>query len=262
MSSSENTFRSTSSLSDAKGSLGHLSVAYSLGREPSKLIFDIDRVENCPDVHIGTSSFASRISLILKRCFDFTFALLALILLFPLLIVLCVIIKSDGGSIFFLHTRVGYRGRLFNCIKFRTMKENNREILNHYLATDPAAAAEWRESQKLRNDPRVTRIGRFLRATSLDELPQLFNVLRNQMSLVGPRPIVIDEVKRYDRNIAYYIAVFPGITGLWQVSGRSNTSYERRVELDVYYVQTWSLLRDISILFMTIPAVILRKGAH
>jgi Undecaprenyl-phosphate galactose phosphotransferase WbaP len=262
MSSSENAIDNTSSLSEKMGSVGHLSVVYSVGREPSKLMYDLDRVGNYPDIRMHSSALPSRISLFLKRCLDCILALLALIFLFPLFIVLCLIIKSDGGSAFFLHTRVGYRGRLFKCIKFRTMKENNREILNNYLATNPAAAAEWRETQKLRNDPRVTRIGKFLRATSLDELPQLFNVLRNQMSLVGPRPIVMDEIKRYDGNIAYYIAVAPGITGLWQVSGRSNTSYERRVELDVYYVQTWSLLRDISILFMTIPAVILRKGAH
>jgi undecaprenyl-phosphate galactose phosphotransferase len=228
----------------------------------SDVPFDSDDFGPDSATSVGSPDLQSNIQLFLKRGIDVGIALVALILLLPLFIVLCLIIKADGGSAFFLHRRIGYQGRAFNCLKFRTMKENGQEILNHLLATDPVAAAEWRETQKLRNDPRVTRIGRVLRATSLDELPQLINVLRNQMSLVGPRPIVADEIKRYDRAIVYYYAVPPGITGLWQVSGRSETSYERRVELDVHYVRQWSLFRDIAILFMTIPAVLLRRGAH
>ncbi len=132
--------------------------------------------------------------------------------------------------------------------------------LQHLLRSDPCAAAEWAADQKLANDPRITRIGRFLRQSSLDELPQLFNVLSRQMSLVGPRPIVAAEVPRYGRNIEYYYETKPGITGLWQVSGRNDTGYARRVRLDVWYVRNWSLSHDVAILCKTVPAVFLRRG--
>jgi lipopolysaccharide/colanic/teichoic acid biosynthesis glycosyltransferase len=134
--------------------------------------------------------------------------------------------------------------------------------LNEALARDPALAAEWAATRKLVNDPRVTRIGRFLRNTSLDELPQLINVLRMEMSLVGPRPIVDSEVPLYGEAIAQYYATRPGLTGLWQVSGRSNTSYARRVQLDVWYVNNWTVWNDIAVLLKTIPAVLGRQGAH
>jgi undecaprenyl-phosphate galactose phosphotransferase len=135
-------------------------------------------------------------------------------------------------------------------------------VLDQVLATDPAAAAEWAATQKLNDDPRITRFGRFLRRSSLDELPQLFNVLRGEMSLVGPRPIVQAEVGRYAEDIEYYYETKPGLTGLWQVSGRSDTSYERRVRLDVWYVRNWTLWHDIAILLKTIPAVFLQRGAQ
>jgi undecaprenyl-phosphate galactose phosphotransferase len=130
------------------------------------------------------------------------------------------------------------------------------------LDSDPRAAAAWAADQKLPNDPRITKIGRFLRRSSLDELPQLFNVLRGEMSLVGPRPIVAAEVARYESDIEYYYEAKPGITGLWQVSGRNDTGYARRVKLDVWYVRNWTLWHDIAILLKTIPAVFLRRGAH
>jgi UDP-galactose-lipid carrier transferase len=135
-------------------------------------------------------------------------------------------------------------------------------VLEKLLFNDPVAAAEWAATQKLRNDPRITSVGRFLRLSSLDELPQLFNVLRGEMSLVGPRPIVQAEVARYGDEIEYYYETKPGLTGLWQVSGRSDTSYERRVRLDVWYVRNWTLWHDIAILLKTIPAVFLQRGAH
>jgi undecaprenyl-phosphate galactose phosphotransferase len=147
------------------------------------------------------------------------------------------------------------------CYKFRTMRQNSNDLLESLLLRDPAAKREWETTQKLRRDPRVTRIGTFLRQTSLDELPQLLNVLLGDMSLVGPRPITPQECLRYGTFLRYYYSVQPGITGLWQVSGRSTTSYERRVELDTQYVIDWNLLSDFRILSKTIPAVLLQRGA-
>jgi undecaprenyl-phosphate galactose phosphotransferase len=146
-------------------------------------------------------------------------------------------------------------------MKFRTMHVDADALLADILARDPAAASEWEASQKLKDDPRITPIGQVLRRTSLDELPQLINVLRGEMSLVGPRPIVAAEVRFYGRHIADYYQARPGITGLWQVSGRSDTSYPRRVELDVWYVRNWVLWHDIAILLKTVPAVLFRRGA-
>jgi undecaprenyl-phosphate galactose phosphotransferase len=146
-------------------------------------------------------------------------------------------------------------------LKFRSMTTNSAAVLAELLQSDPLAAAEWDATQKLKNDPRITGIGRLLRATSLDEIPQLLNVLRLDMSLVGPRPIVEAEVARYGENIAQYYAGRPGLTGLWQVSGRSDTSYAQRVALDTQYVSTWSFWQDVRILARTIPAVIRRRGA-
>ena len=158
----------------------------------------------------------------------------------PLLGVLAALVRADGGTVFYRHRRIGAGGRMFDCIKFRSMVLDADGVLRRVIAEDPAAAAEWAETQKLRDDPRITRIGRFLRRSSLDELPQLFNVLRGEMSLVGPRPIVQAEVARYGDDIEYYYAAKPGLTGLWQVSGRSDMSYAQaraarclvRAELD------------------------------
>jgi undecaprenyl-phosphate galactose phosphotransferase len=147
-------------------------------------------------------------------------------------------------------------------MKFRTMVPNAQQVLREALENDPRLAAEWRATQKLRVDPRITRVGVVLRKTSLDELPQIFNVLLNDMSLVGPRPITLTETEKYGAHLSDYSATLPGITGLWQVSGRSATTYERRVELDVQYVAEWSLLKDMQILLKTVPVVLLRQGAH
>jgi Undecaprenyl-phosphate galactose phosphotransferase WbaP len=172
------------------------------------------------------------------------------------------LIRLDGGPTLFRHNRLGAHMRMFPCLKFRTMHVNGDAILAQHLATNPEAAAEWATVQKLRNDPRITLVGRFLRKTSLDELPQLINVLRGEMSLVGPRPIVTSEVSFYGDSIDYYSRAKPGLTGLWQVSGRNNTSYPKRVQLDVWYVKNWSFWHDIVILMKTVPAVLLRRGAH
>ncbi|MGO8918836.1 MAG: undecaprenyl-phosphate galactose phosphotransferase WbaP [Stellaceae bacterium] len=197
----------------------------------------------------------------LKLAFDYVVALLVMLAVAPLFVLIALLIKRDGGPVFYRHERVGPFGRPFTCLKFRSMTPNADEVLRWLFERDPAAAAEWEATQKLRNDPRVTAIGRFLRATSLDELPQLLNVLRGEMSLVGPRPIVAAETARYGDNISFYNEARPGLTGLWQVSGRSETSYERRVELDVWYVKNWTLWHDIAILLKTVPAVMRRRGA-
>lgn len=210
---------------------------------------------------VSRNNLAQPFSRFVKAIFDQLLAALAVVLLAPLLAGLAAAIRMDGGPALYRHRRIGEGGRPFYCIKFRTMVPNAEEVLNRVLAADPEAAGEWTATQKLRNDPRITRVGQFLRKSSLDELPQLFNVLRGEMSLVGPRPIVHAEVARYAGEIDYYYETKPGITGLWQVSGRSDTSYERRVRLDVWYVRNWTLWHDIAILMKTIPAVFLRRGA-
>jgi Undecaprenyl-phosphate galactose phosphotransferase WbaP len=200
---------------------------------------------------------------IAKRALDVIGAGLGLVLLAPFFLVVALLVRADGGPAFFAHQRVGRGGKLFGCLKFRSMVIDSQARLEALLASDPAARAEWEATRKLKNDPRITRIGRFLRSTSLDELPQLINVLRGEMSLVGPRPVQEAEIDRYyGASAAHYMAVRPGITGLWQVSGRSETSYESRVALDVSYVSRPSLLADLSILLRTPVAVLSRRGAH
>jgi lipopolysaccharide/colanic/teichoic acid biosynthesis glycosyltransferase len=176
---------------------------------------------------------------------------------------ICIVIRiSDPGPILFRQTRIGKAGREFKCYKFRSMVLEAERILNDHLEQDENARREWQANQKLTVDPRITPLGSFLRKTSLDELPQLFNVLAGDMSLVGPRPIVRGEIPKYDDKIVYYLAVRPGITGLWQVSGRSNCSYPERVALDARYVSDWSLKSDIIILLKTVPAVLLQSGSR
>jgi Undecaprenyl-phosphate galactose phosphotransferase WbaP len=200
---------------------------------------------------------------IAKRALDIIGAGVGLVLLAPFFLIVALMVRADGGPAFFAHQRVGRGGKLFGCLKFRSMVIDSQARLEALLANDPAARAEWEATRKLKNDPRITPIGRFLRSTSLDELPQLFNVLRGEMSLVGPRPVQEAEIDRYyGASAAHYMAVRPGITGLWQVSGRSETSYESRVALDVSYVSRPSLLADISILLRTPVAVLSRRGAH
>ena len=196
-----------------------------------------------------------------KMMFDQIMAAMLLLLLSPLFLVIASLVRADGGPAFFSHKRIGANGHTFRCLKFRTMVTDADHVLRQVLQSDAEALAEWTETQKLRNDPRVTRIGSFLRKASLDELPQLINVLRGEMSLVGPRPIVDAETVRYGRDIVYYYETRPGMTGLWQVSGRSDTSYERRVQLDLWYVKNWTLWHDITILLKTIPVVFGKRGA-
>ena len=165
-------------------------------------------------------------------------------------------IARDGGPVFFHQKRLGQNGKRFSCLKFRSMAPDAAERLAQVLREDPKAAAEWAQRQKLANDPRITPIGNFLRRTSLDELPQLINVLRGDMSIVGPRPVVPDEITKYGRRASYYLRVKPGLTGLWQVNGRNNVSYEERIRLDSYYVRNWTLWRDVCVAFKTIPEML------
>jgi Undecaprenyl-phosphate galactose phosphotransferase WbaP len=198
-----------------------------------------------------------------KRLMDLSAAVLGGILILPLLFYIAVAVKlSSRGRILYGHERFGRGGRRFRAWKFRTMFENAGDVLEYYLEQHPELRLEWEQDQKLRYDPRVTRIGRFIRKTSLDELPQLWNVIRGEMSLVGPRPIVANEVEKYGPYYELYTIVKPGITGLWQVSGRNNTTYDERVQLDAYYVRNWSPWLDVYLLLKTVRIVLFAKGAY
>ncbi|TWI22600.1 sugar transferase [Mesorhizobium tianshanense] len=191
-----------------------------------------------------------------KRLLDLLVASTALILASPILVLIPLLIKATtGGPVLFVHRRIGFNGKVFDCYKFRTMVPNAEDVLQRHLSRDLQAAQEWAANQKLKCDPRILFFGKMLRKSSLDELPQLFNVLRGDMSCVGPRPVVADELQRYGAAAHEYLKTRPGLTGLWQISGRNMTEYSHRVLLDTQYVQTWSLLRDFSILMRTIPAM-------
>ncbi|HCO2510219.1 TPA: undecaprenyl-phosphate galactose phosphotransferase WbaP, partial [Escherichia coli] len=176
----------------------------------------------------------------LKRLFDIIASIAIIILLSPVLLYISRLVKKDGGPAIYGHERIGQDGKPFKCLKFRSMVTNSKDVLNELLQNDPEAKREWDTTFKLKNDPRITKIGAVLRRTSLDELPQLFNVLKGEMSLVGPRPIITAELERYNEEVDYYLLSKPGMTGLWQVSGRSDVDYETRVYLDAWYVKNWS----------------------
>jgi Undecaprenyl-phosphate galactose phosphotransferase WbaP len=198
----------------------------------------------------------------MKRAFDLVLATGAIVALSPLLLIVSALVKLDGGAVFFGHKRLGQNGKAFECLKFRTMIVKSDDSLKKYLEKNIDAQKEWLRDHKLRDDPRVTRLGKILRALSIDELPQLLNVLRGDMSIVGPRPIIVAETKKYDSDISHYYRVRPGITGLWQVSGRNDVTYAERVSMDSWYVRNWSLWHDIAIICKTIPAVLRRRGAY
>ena len=209
------------------------------------------------------NNLARKSNRIMKRIFDIVATVCGGILILPIFAIIAVLIYLDSpGPIVFGHKRVGQGGKEFSCYKFRTMVPNAQEALEVYLKENPAAREEWERDFKLKDDPRVTRIGKFLRKTSLDELPQLWNVLVGDMSLVGPRPIVRDEIVKYGDHINDFYLVTPGITGVWQVSGRSDTTYEERVLMDSWYVHNWSIWIDIVFLLKTVLAVVKSKGAY
>lgn len=223
----------------------------------------IDRTANTQFVH-GTryQSFQS-VDSAMARLLDVALCTLAMIFLLPLLLVVtAAVFVSNPGPIFFAHRRVGRGGRTFYCYKFRTMIVNAEERLEQILAGDVVRKLEWERDHKLKDDPRITSIGLFLRRSSLDELPQLWNVLRGDMSIVGPRPIVQGEISRYGRYFADYCKVQPGITGIWQVSGRNDVSYRRRVAMDITYSRTRSLGLNVRIMAMTVPSVLMARGSY
>lgn len=212
---------------------------------------------------VALEGAAPEVRLDAMRVLDVTVALIALIIVLPMLLLIAAMVKmQDGGPVLFAQARIGRGGRRFRCYKIRTMVVDAQARLEAVLASDPAARREWERDHKLRNDPRITGLGRILRESSLDELPQLFNVLNGEMSIVGPRPIVEAEVVRYGRAFRHYCSVPPGITGLWQVSGRNDVEYRERVALDVLYARKRSVTRNLSIMVMTVPAVLLRKGSY
>lgn len=209
------------------------------------------------------NNLAQRGPQILKRAFDVFCSAMLLAITSPLFLWVAIQVKlGGGGGVFFGHMRIGQNGVPFPCYKFRTMAVNADVLLKELLANDPAAREEWERDFKLKNDPRVTKIGRFLRKTSLDELPQLWNVFKGQMSLVGPRPVVQAELERYGDQLEYYLEARPGITGLWQTSGRNDVSYETRVNLDAWYVKNWSLFTDLVILIRTVKVLLVKDGAY
>lgn len=199
----------------------------------------------------------------IKRILDIVVAALLLVPAIPFgLIIALAIALETRGPVFFVHRRIGKGNRHFRLWKFRSMVVNADAVLDHYLGQHPELLSEWEATHKLKEDPRVTRVGRWLRRSSLDELPQLVNVLRGEMSMVGPRPIVEEEVAKYGEAFALYSQVKPGLTGLWQVSGRTDTSYRRRIDLDLKYIRNWTLWLDLKVLWRTVRVVIFGHGAY
>jgi undecaprenyl-phosphate galactose phosphotransferase len=233
-----------STASDALG-IGHVA-------EPARTTYT-------PHVIVAPKPLWARVG---KRIVDTLGAILLAIVFSPLIVAVILILRRDGQPVIYRHRRVGKHGQPFSCLKFRTMVPDADRILHSLLEQDEGLKAEWIQNHKLKNDPRVTAIGRFLRQTSLDELPQLWNVLRGEMSLVGPRPVVREELLRYGRNGGFYLAVKPGITGLWQATGRNDTDYRRRVAMDIYYVRNHNFWLDTYILMKTTGVVIGRHGAY
>ncbi len=201
---------------------------------------------------------------VLKRVFDLISVVVILVLFGWLMIGIACAIRLGGGTqIIYGHTRVGRRGRPFQCLKFRSMVPNSEEVLRDLLQSDADAREQWERDFKLKDDPRITRIGRFIRKTSLDELPQLWNVLKGEMSIVGPRPVVQAEFDCYYGNAReHYLSVPPGLTGLWQVSGRNDLDYEQRVQLDKAYVENWNVFSDFLIVMRTVKVMVVRRGAY
>jgi exopolysaccharide production protein ExoY len=220
-------------------------------------------VDTPSNLRLAEISSARPIGLNSKRLIDIILAVSGIVLLAPLLIICFVAtVATSRGPALFRHRRVGFKGKYFDCLKFRTMVLDAPERLRELIESDPVAAAEWATNRKLRHDVRVTAIGAILRKSSLDELPQLFNVLKGDMSIVGPRPVTDEELIRYSSAINAYLACRPGITGLWQVSGRSTTTYEKRIACDTFYARNWSMSLDAKILIVTIPAVLLSDCAY
>ena len=217
----------------------------------------------------GTIGFSSihnltfKSNYIIKRIVDIGIILILSPIWIPVMIILAILTKSTSkGPVFYGHKRIGKNHKEIKCWKFRSMCVNSQEILQQILETDPIKRAEWEKDRKFQDDPRVTKFGKFLRKTSLDELPQIFNILKGDMSLVGPRPVTEPELVKYGKYQDYVLSVLPGLSGMWQISGRSDTGYEERISFDTYYIQNWSIWLDIWILLKTIWVVLRGKGAY
>ena len=196
---------------------------------------------------------------IIKRTTDVTLSAIAMVLLLPILAIIAIAIKLDSkGPVFFKHTRIGKDGKIIKIYKFRSMVENAEDLIKKFT---PEQMKEYKENYKLTNDPRITRVGNILRKTSLDELPQLINIIKGDLSIIGPRPVVAEELKKYQYNIDKFLSVTPGLTGYWAANGRSNTTYEERMEMELYYIDNLSLKMDLKVFFKTILSVVKKEGA-
>ena len=245
--------------SHASGNAPHIAGWSHPGDRPGKPLDDRSSYSGPPRVGIAESPLGGRA----KRSFDLAAAASALILLLPLFCLIALAVKLwDRGPVFYRHRRIGRNGVPFDCLKFRTMVVDADKVLRRHLRRDPEAAREWEQKRKLANDPRVTSLGSTLRKTSLDELPQLINILKGEMSVVGPRPIVTAEVPKYADCLPLYLRARPGLTGLWQVSGRNDVDYDQRVSLDRHYVEHWSLPRDLVIIVRTVGVVLAGRGCY
>lgn len=195
----------------------------------------------------------------IKRFMDVILATIALVVLSPIFLIIAIAIKIESkGPVFFKHTRIGKNGKIIKLYKFRSMVINAEELIKSFT---PEQMQEYKENYKLTNDPRITKIGKFLRKTSLDELPQLLNIIKGELSIIGPRPVVTDELEKYGANTKKFLSVTPGLTGYWAANGRSCTTYEQRMQMELYYIDNLSLKMDIKVFFKTIEAVIKREGA-
>lgn len=218
------------------------------------------KIENISIIQVkNNEKIKNKPYIYVKRGIDVILSTIALVVLSPLFLILAILIKLDSkGPVFFLHTRIGKNGKNIKIYKFRTMVTNAEELIKEFT---PEQMKEYKENYKLTNDPRITKIGKFLRKTSLDELPQLINIIKGDLSIIGPRPVVKDELEKYEENIAKFLSVTPGLTGNWAANGRNNTTYEERMKLELEYVDNISLKTDIKIFFQTIYAVIKKEGA-
>ena len=202
-------------------------------------------------------------NLLIKRCIDLSLLIVSSPLILPLIVLVAILVKcTSKGKIFYGHKRIGKNGKEITAWKFRSMVMDADKRLKELLENNPNMKREWEEHQKLEHDPRITTIGKFLRKTSLDELPQLFNILLGQMSFVGPRPVTESEKEKYGDTFKYIFSVTPGLSGMWQISGRSSTGYDDRIFLDTFYIQNWSIWLDIWIILQTCVVVITGKGAY
>lgn len=196
---------------------------------------------------------------IVKRTADITLSSIAIIVLLPIFAIIALAIKLESkGPVFFKHTRIGKDGKIIKIYKFRSMVDNAEDLIKKFT---PEQMKEYKENYKLSNDPRITKVGKFLRKTSLDELPQLINIIKGDLSIIGPRPVVSEELKKYGMNIEKFLSVTPGLTGFWAANGRSCTSYEQRMQMELFYIDNMSLKMDVKVFFKTIEAVVKKRGA-